>query len=141
METMPLNLPIPEFNPETQYLGNPESDVNGEWYFPVIDYTDSELLKIQKQKIEYRKKIILERKSQDIALEFFQAITDPIESDKIKEVFPLWDPNAEYSKEKYKVTKIMPDGKLALFELSSKTTVKKGTDPEHSKTHWNKITV
>jgi hypothetical protein len=135
---IPDNIPVPNFDINRQYLGAPEMDKDSVWFFPIINYTHDELTLIEEQKILNRRKMILEEKSQEIAMKEIQSITDPMELQKVKESFPLWDPKREYTDPNQKVIRIMPDGSIELFELIGKPS--KGTKPEELKSGWNKIT-
>jgi hypothetical protein len=145
---IPDNIPIPDFNPETQYLGQPEFDENSqEWVFPVVDYTEDEKLKIFEINISWKQKKILDCKGQDIALDEFQAITDESEAYEVKEVFPSWSYEFDYLTvpANHKVTRILPNVnggfEVALFFLIQPHTPNETFTPETTPALWSRVII
>jgi hypothetical protein len=148
MLMIPDNIPVPNFNPETQYLGQPEIDENSqEWFFPVIDYSEDQKRKIFEINISWKQKQILDNQSQNTSMETFQSITDQSEAYEVKEVFPLWSHESNYLDKPlgYKVTRILPNGEggfeVALFFLIQPHTPNETFTPETTPALWSRVII
>ena len=88
---IPDNLKVPDFNPELQYLGEPTLDENSnQWFFPVIDYSESDLkaIKIFKAETERQKALNIEGEKKILADTLILSDSDALEK---KSMFPIWE--------------------------------------------------
>lgn len=60
---IPDNLPIPDFNPELQYLGKVQfNEASKEWFWPVLNYTDAQLENIKRANVKRQANLIISQK-------------------------------------------------------------------------------
>jgi len=88
---IPDNLPIPEFNPDRQYLGEPTfNEQTKEWFFPVINYSDIQIKSIIIQKEEYKRQLALKNESEKRIVSSLQILSD---TDALtnKPLYPIWE--------------------------------------------------
>jgi hypothetical protein len=88
---IPDNVEVPDFNPELQYLGEPTLDEKKkEWFFPVIDYSESDLkaIKIYKAEFERQKALNIEGEKKILADTLILSDSDALEK---QAMFPIWE--------------------------------------------------
>lgn len=150
MDEAPHDLKIPEFNPDLQYLGEPQFDEkNKEWFYPVIDYTPDQLVFIKSNLVEFNKLITVKKSLERQVVATFQEVTDQKEADKSKELAPPYDPEFDYLKvlKDYKVTRILKNEKgdleLVLFFLIQPHTPVNDPSflPENAPALWSKVVI
>ena len=88
---IPDNVEVPDFNPELQYLGEPTWDEKTkEWFFPVIDYSESDLKAIQIYKAEFKRQKALSKESEKMILADTLILSDSDALEK-QSIFPIWE--------------------------------------------------
>jgi len=88
---IPDNLPIPNFNPDRQYLGEPTfNEQTKEWFFPVIDYSENDLkaIKIYKAEFDRQKALSIESENKILEESFILSESDSLEKQAI---FQIWE--------------------------------------------------
>jgi hypothetical protein len=86
---IPDNLPIPDFNPDRQYLGEPVYD-GKEWSFPVINYSDIQIKSIEVQKAEFQRQSGLKLESEKRIVSSLQLLSNTEAIEK-KAMYPIWE--------------------------------------------------
>jgi hypothetical protein len=86
---IPDNVEVPDFNPETQYLGEPY-ETNGKWVFTIMDYSAIQIKSIQVQKLESQRQLLLKTESEKRIVSSLQILSDA-DALNNKQLYPIWE--------------------------------------------------